>query len=132
MPSVDASSFGFVAGPASSSIWPTARVLMHVDASRGPRFFGKDQKLHLPRRVGIREGLFSSEPNMVDDVPLRTAVHTVWSLYLAKHRDVDAADSRRCLLERHLQGRWEARVSDAEELTGFGLAYLERLPEDEC
>src|SRR5439155_23198186 len=31
-----------------------------------------------------------------------------------------------------LQGRSEARVSDAEELTGFGLAYLERLPEDEC
>jgi hypothetical protein len=30
---------------------------------------------------------------MVDDVPLRTAVHTVWSLYLAKHRDVDAADT---------------------------------------
>jgi hypothetical protein len=69
---------------------------------------------------------------MVDDVPLRTAVHTVWSLYLAKHRDVDASDTRRCLLERHLQGRWEARVSDAEELTGFGLASLERLPEDEC
>jgi hypothetical protein len=69
---------------------------------------------------------------MVEDVPQRTAVHTVWSLYLAKHRDVDASDTRRCLLERHLQGRSEARVSDAEELTGFGLAYLERLPEDEC
>lgn len=37
---------------------------------------------------------------MVDDVPQRTAVHTVWSLYLAKHRDVDASDTRRCLLER--------------------------------
>jgi hypothetical protein len=35
---------------------------------------------------------------MVDDVPLRTAVLTVWSLYLANHRDVDAADTRRCLL----------------------------------
>jgi hypothetical protein len=69
---------------------------------------------------------------MVDDAPLHTAVLTVWSLYLAKHRDVDAADTRRCLLERHLQGRWEARVSDAEELTGFGLAYLDRLPKDEC
>ena len=69
---------------------------------------------------------------MVDNAPLRTAVDTVWSLFRAKHRDVDAADSRRCLLERHLQGRWEARVSDAEELTGFGLAYLGRLPEDEC
>jgi hypothetical protein len=31
---------------------------------------------------------------MVDDVPLRTAVHTVWSLYLAKHRDVDASRRR--------------------------------------
>jgi hypothetical protein len=69
---------------------------------------------------------------MVDDAPLRTAVLTVWSLYLAKHRDVGAADTRRCLLERHLQGRWEARVSDAEELTGFGLAYLDRPPQDEC
>ncbi|MBR0719022.1 hypothetical protein [Bradyrhizobium liaoningense] len=69
---------------------------------------------------------------MVDDVPLRMAVDTVWSLFRAKHCDVDAADSRRCLLERHLQWRWEARVSDAEELTWFGLAYLERLPEDEC
>jgi hypothetical protein len=69
---------------------------------------------------------------MVDDVPLRTAVHTVWSLYLAKHRGVDAADTRRCLLERHLQERWKARVSDAEQLMGFGWAYLERLPEDEC
>jgi hypothetical protein len=75
---------------------------------------------------------FWPEPNMVDDVPLRTAASTVWSLYLVKHRDVDAADKRRCLLERHLQGRWEARVSDAEDLTGCGLAYLERLPEDEC
>jgi hypothetical protein len=69
---------------------------------------------------------------MVDDVPLRTAVDTVWSLFRAKHRGVNAADSRRCLLERYLQGRWEARVSDAEELTGFGLVYLERLPEGEC
>jgi hypothetical protein len=46
---------------------------------------------------------------MVNDV-----VDTVWSLFRAKHRDVDAADSRRCLLERHLQGRWEAHVSDAK------------------
>lgn len=69
---------------------------------------------------------------MVDDVPLGTVVHSVWSLYLAKHHGVDAADARRCLLERHLQERWDARVSEAEALTGFGLAYLERLPEDEC
>ena len=39
---------------------------------------------------------------MVDDFPLLTAVDTVWSLFRAKHCDVDGADSRRCLLERHL------------------------------
>jgi hypothetical protein len=69
---------------------------------------------------------------MVGEAALRRAVDTAWSLYRAKHRDVDAADSRRCLLQRHLQGRWEARVSEVEELTGFGLAYLDRLPKDEC
>ncbi|WP_426612532.1 hypothetical protein [Bradyrhizobium sp. McL0616] len=69
---------------------------------------------------------------MVDEAPLGLAVDIVWSLYLAKHRDVDAADSRRCLLQRHLQERWEARVSEVEELTGFGLAYLNRLPKDGC
>lgn len=68
---------------------------------------------------------------MVDDVPLRTAVHAVWSLYLAKHRSVDAADTRRYPLKRHLQERWEARVSDAEVLTSSGPAYLDPLP-DEC
>ena len=69
---------------------------------------------------------------MVDDIPLKKAVDTVWSLYRAKHRDIDAADSRRCLMERHLQGRCEARVNEVDELTGFGLAYLDRLPENEC
>ncbi|MCA1542178.1 hypothetical protein I6F18_19650 [Bradyrhizobium sp. NBAIM32] len=71
---------------------------------------------------------------MVDDSPLRTAVDTAWCVYLARHRSVDAADGRRCLLERHLQGRREARVSngDAQELAAFGLAYLERLSDDEC
>jgi hypothetical protein len=69
---------------------------------------------------------------MIDDDPLRMAIDTAWSVYRAKHRGVDAADSRRSLLERHLQRRREARESDAEELTGFGIAYLERFPDDEC
>ena len=69
---------------------------------------------------------------MVDEVPLRRAVAAAWSVYRATHRDVDAADGRRCLLERHLHWKWEARESDAEELTCLGIAYLERLPEDEC
>jgi hypothetical protein len=69
---------------------------------------------------------------MVDDGPLRTAIDTAWCVYRATHHDVDIADSRRCLLERHLQTRREARESDAEELTGFGIAYLEQLPDQEC
>jgi hypothetical protein len=69
---------------------------------------------------------------MADELPLRKAVNTAWSVYRTTHRGVDVADSRRCLLERHLHRRWEASESDAEELTGLGLAYLERLPEDEC
>lgn len=69
---------------------------------------------------------------MVDDAPLRRAVDTVWSLHRAKHCDVDAADSRRCLLQHYLQGKWEARVSEIEDLTVFGLAYLNGLPKDEC
>jgi hypothetical protein len=68
---------------------------------------------------------------MVDEVPLRKAVDAAWTVYLARHRDVDAADGRRCLLERHLRGRWEAIQSDVEELTCSGLAYLDRIPKDE-
>jgi hypothetical protein len=68
---------------------------------------------------------------MVDTPALRTAVETAWSNFYATH-DIDAANSRRCLLERHLHGRWEAREGEVEELASFGLAYLARLPEDEC
>jgi hypothetical protein len=68
---------------------------------------------------------------MVDELTLRKAVATAWTVYLEIHRDVHVADGRRCLLERHLQGRWEASQSDAEELTCSGLAYLDRLPKDE-
>lgn len=69
---------------------------------------------------------------MGDEVPLRSAVDTAWSVYRMTRPHVEAVDSRRCLLERHLRGRWAARERDAAELTCFGLAYLERLPEDEC
>jgi hypothetical protein len=69
---------------------------------------------------------------MDDTVGLRTAVETAWSIFCATRDSVDAADSRRCLLERHLQGRCEVRKEEVEELTSFGLAYLARLPEDEC
>jgi hypothetical protein len=61
---------------------------------------------------------------MVDTVALRTAVDTAWSIHCATHDGVDVADSRRCLLERHLQGRSEAREGEVEELASFGLACL--------
>ncbi len=69
---------------------------------------------------------------MVDDAVLKTAAETAWTVYRAQHPDVDAFDSRRCLLERHLHRRGEERESDAEELASFGIAYLHRLPSDEC
>ena len=69
---------------------------------------------------------------MVDTVTLRTAVETAWPVFCATHDGVDIADSRRSLLERHLQGRCEGRKEDGDELASFGLAYLARLPKDEC
>ena len=68
---------------------------------------------------------------MTSELALREAVDTAWTVYLATHRNVDVADERRCLLERHLHRRWEAHESDTEELTRSGLAYLKRLPEDD-
>ena len=68
---------------------------------------------------------------MADEVPLRKAVATTWTVYLATHRDVDAADGRRCLLERHLERKWENCRSDPEALVCSGLAYLNRGAKDE-
>jgi hypothetical protein len=64
---------------------------------------------------------------MDDDSPLKTAVQRTWNLHLATHDDVDAADPRRCSLERYLSGKWQAGESDPEELTCCGLSYLARL-----
>jgi hypothetical protein len=69
---------------------------------------------------------------MDDEVAVRRAAETAWTVYRAAHPDVDTQDSRRCLLERHLHRRWEARESDTEELASFGIAHLRRFPEDEC
>ena len=70
---------------------------------------------------------------MADTVALRIAAETAgWSIFRATHDDVDDADSRRCLLEPHLQGRCEAREEEVKELASLGFAYLARLPEDEC
>ncbi|MBR0827218.1 hypothetical protein JQ596_16935 [Bradyrhizobium manausense] len=69
---------------------------------------------------------------MVNEIAVRRAAETAWTVYRSTHPEVDAQDSCRCLLERHLHRRWEERESDAEELAGFGLAYLHGLPTDEC
>jgi hypothetical protein len=63
---------------------------------------------------------------------LQTAVDTAWSIYRATYARVDDADSRRCLLERHLHERWEAREGEIEELASFGLAYHSQPSEEEC
>ncbi|MGY8710804.1 hypothetical protein RAD16_34140 [Bradyrhizobium sp. 18BD] len=69
---------------------------------------------------------------MVDEVTVRTAAETAWTVYRAARPDVDVQDSRRCLLERYLQKGRDERESDAEELASFEIAYLHQLPEDEC
>ena len=69
---------------------------------------------------------------MVDEVVLKIAADTAWTMYRSKHPDVDSQDDRRRLLERYLQKRLEERRSDSDELASFGIAYLDRLPRDEC
>jgi hypothetical protein len=69
---------------------------------------------------------------MVDDVVLKMAAETAWAVYRSRRPDIDSRDDRRCLLQRHLQRRWEERRSDSEELASFGIAYLDRLPDEEC
>jgi hypothetical protein len=73
----------------------------------------------------------SPEVKMVDEVALKRAAETAWTVYRARHSDVDPQDSRRCLLERHLQRRGEERESDSEALASYGIAYLHGLPQDE-
>ncbi|NLS71604.1 hypothetical protein E3H11_22320 [Bradyrhizobium brasilense] len=68
---------------------------------------------------------------MADEVTVRRAAETAWTVYRAAHPDVDVHDSRRCLLERYLHRRREERESDAEDLASFGIAYLHQPPEDE-
>ena len=64
---------------------------------------------------------------MDDEFPLKLAVDRAWIVHLATHSDVEAAESRRCSLERYLSGKWQAGESDPEELTCHGLSYLARL-----
>ena len=67
---------------------------------------------------------------MTEELILRQAVETAWSVYLATHCDVDIADQRRCSLSRHLEARLQAGENNTEELACIGLAYLDRVPDD--
>lgn len=69
---------------------------------------------------------------MDDKFPLKLAVDQAWTVHLATHNDVNAADPRRCLLERYLSGRWAAGESDPEALTRRGLSYLAGLRSEVC
>jgi hypothetical protein len=64
---------------------------------------------------------------MEDEFPLKTAIDRAWNVHLATNNDVDAADQRRCSLERYLIGKWQGGENDPEELTCHGLAFLNRL-----
>ena len=60
---------------------------------------------------------------MVDEALRRRAVDTVWSLYRAKHRDVDAAEQPALsACSATFTGSGKRAWSEVEELTGFGLA----------
>jgi hypothetical protein len=64
---------------------------------------------------------------MDDECPLKNALDIAWAVHLATHSEDDAADPRRCSLERYLNGKWHAGEIDPEELTCCGLSYLARL-----
>ena len=65
---------------------------------------------------------------MNEELILRQAVATAWSVYLATHGDIDAADQRICSLSRHISDRFHAGETNVAELACVGLAYLDRLP----
>jgi hypothetical protein len=67
---------------------------------------------------------------MDEELILREAVKTAWSVYLATHGDVDVSDQRLCLLPRHLSEQLHAGKTDMEGLACAGLRFLERLPDD--
>jgi hypothetical protein len=62
------------------------------------------------------------------DYSVKVAAERAWSVHLAAHKDVNAADHRRSLLERYLYEKWRAGEREPEELTYHGLSYLARLP----
>jgi hypothetical protein len=50
-----------------------------------------------------------------DDVPLKSSLDRAWTVHLATHNEVDAADQLRCSLERYLGQKWQAGENDLDE-----------------
>ena len=90
-------------------------------------FFGKKWQLFPQSRIEWQSGTSFRVKTMDDKCSLQIAVERAWSVHLAVHNDVDAADQRRCSLERYLSEKWHAGESDPEQRTCYGLSYLARL-----
>ena len=88
---------------------------------------GVGKKWKLLRAEGVEEIYITDHRLGMADECVRQAVDTAWTVYRATHDDVHEMDERRCLLELHLQERWEPQEDAVERLTCVGLAYLERL-----
>jgi hypothetical protein len=102
---------------------PSSRVLPPTTKESGKKW-----KLSFGAELNSSSAFRGSD--MSDDYPLKTAVDRAWTVHIATHNDVDAADQRRCSLERYLAGKWQAGESDPEELTCHGLSYLARVGSD--
>lgn len=68
---------------------------------------------------------------MADEVPLQKAVDTAWAVYQATHRDVDAADGRRCLLERRWIVGWRGSAWTSEVALQFSSVLMGLAKADE-
>jgi hypothetical protein len=113
----------------------TMKWLRRSSKNRGPivssksRKPGKSGNLSVPvMLLPVLKLLWNRTLN--DEIPPRLAVDRAWTIYLAAHANVDAADHRRCTLERYLRDRWNAGENDPEELTCLGLSFLWRLERD--
>ena len=99
---------------------------MTFETEGGGLVAGKNSNFYVEIELNEGADIFGSS-KMDEEFPLRVAVDQAWTVHLAAHKDVDAADPRRCSLERYLRGKWQAGESDPDELTCYGLSYLARL-----
>ena len=114
--------------PAKASAVNLARGFLLADKfeRRPPRKYRAGQALNFSG-TGVEVQMDQLDEELI----LREAVKTAWSVYLATHGDIDVSDRRLCSLSRHLADRLHAGETGVEELACAGLAYLDRLPVDD-